>query len=79
MPVARVLELQRAEAELEGQNGGFILRIVEPETRISEVELQSLGLADARPEEAIARLRDLVVNERSWVSAMRNCWSGWDV
>ncbi len=62
--VTRLLELQRAEAELEGQIGGFVSRIAEAETRISEIELQSLRLADARREEAIAQLRDLAVNER---------------
>ncbi len=64
VPVTRLLELQRAEAELEGQIGGFVSRIAEAETRISEIELQTLRLADARREEAIAELRDLVVNER---------------
>ena len=64
VPVTRLLELQRAEAELEGQIGGFVSRIAEAETRISEIELQTLRLADARREEAIAELRDLAVNER---------------
>jgi HlyD family secretion protein len=64
VPVARLLELQRAEAELEGQIGGFVSRIAEAETRISEIELQTLRLADARREEAIGRLRDLAVNKR---------------
>ncbi|MEM9576706.1 MAG: HlyD family type I secretion periplasmic adaptor subunit [Pseudomonadota bacterium] len=64
VPVTRLLELQRAEAELEGQIGGFVSGIAEAETRISEIELQTLRLADARREEAIASLRDLAVNER---------------
>ncbi|MEM6563107.1 MAG: HlyD family type I secretion periplasmic adaptor subunit [Pseudomonadota bacterium] len=61
---SRLLELQRAEAEREGQIGGFISRIAEAETRISEIELQSLRLADERREEAIEQLRDLAVNQR---------------
>ena len=39
-------------------------QIAEAETRISEIELQSLRLADARREEAIGQLRDLSLNER---------------
>ena len=62
--VTRLLELQRAEAELEGQIGGFVSRIAEAETRISEIELQVLRLQDAQREEAIQQLRDLAVNER---------------
>lgn len=67
VPVTRLLELQRAEAELEGQVGGFVSRVAEAETRISEIELQSLRLADSRREEAIAELRDLAVNERELI------------
>jgi HlyD family secretion protein len=62
--VTRLLELQRAEAELEGQIGGFVSRIAEAETRISELELQILRLADARREEAIEQLRDIAFRER---------------
>ncbi len=65
--VTRLLELRRAEAELEGQVGGFVSRIAEAETRISELELQILRLADARREEAIEQLRDLAFRERELI------------
>lgn len=64
---ARLLDLQRAEAEREGQIGGYLAQIAEAETRISEIELQTLRILDARREEAIAQLRDLAFNEREFL------------
>ena len=62
--VTRLLELQRAEAELEGQIGGLVSRIAEARTRVSQIELQTLRLADGRREDAITELRDLSASER---------------
>lgn len=62
--VTRLLDLQRTEASLEGQIGALVSQIAEAETRISEIELQRLRLADARHEQAIAELRDLAVSEK---------------
>lgn len=62
--VTRLLQLQRAEAELQGSIGGFVSQIAQAETRISEIELQVLRLQDNRRETAIEELRDLAFNER---------------
>ena len=62
--VTRLLELQRAEAELLGSIGGFVSQVAEAETRIAEIELQVLRLEDNRREEAIEQLRDIAFQER---------------
>lgn len=61
--VQRLLELQREEARLDGEIGRLISTIAEAETRITELEIQSLRLVDGRREEAITRLRDLQYSE----------------
>jgi HlyD family secretion protein len=60
---SRLLELQRAEAELQGQVGRLDAQVAEARTRISTLEIEALRLSDTRREEAIAQLRDLSVNE----------------
>ncbi|HKK52292.1 MAG TPA: HlyD family type I secretion periplasmic adaptor subunit, partial [Myxococcota bacterium] len=61
--IQRLLELQREEARLEGEIGRLMAAIAEAETRVSELEIQSLRLVDSRREEAITRLRDLQYSE----------------
>lgn len=60
---SRLLELQRAEARLEGEIGSLTARAAEARTQISGLEIQRLTLFDQRREEAISRLRDLGYNE----------------
>lgn len=60
----RLRELQRAEAELEGQTGALNAQIAEAETRIATLEIEKLRLIDARRETAITELRNLTVNGR---------------
>lgn len=59
----RVLELQREQAQLKGEIGRLIAAIAESETRVSELEMQSLRLGDRRREEAITELRELQLSE----------------
>lgn len=61
--VTRLLQLQRAEAELQGSIGGFVSQIAEAEMRIAEIELQVLRLDDNRREEAIEQLRDIAFRQ----------------
>ena len=61
--VSRLLELQRAQARLEGEIGSLTARVAEARTQISGLEIQRLSLFDQRREEAISRLRDLGYNE----------------
>lgn len=63
----RLLQLQRAEAELQGSIGGIVSRVAEAKTRIAEIELQVLRLEDNRREEAIEELRDLALQERELI------------
>jgi len=63
IPVRRVLELQREQAQLKGEIGRLIAAIAESETRISELEMESLRLVERRREEAITELRDLQLSE----------------
>lgn len=60
---ARLLELQREEASLEGEIGNLMARKAEARTRISALEIQQHGLYDTRREDAISTLRDLRTNE----------------
>jgi HlyD family secretion protein len=55
----RVLALQREEAQLVGQLGELQASRAEAEGRITEIEIQILGLRDERREEAITQLRDI--------------------
>ncbi len=60
--IARVLELQRTEAEQLGDVGRLTAAIAEARTRISALEIEVLRLEDARREEAISELRDLNIS-----------------
>lgn len=60
---ARLLELQRAQANIEGEIGSLTSRIAEARTQISGLEISRLALFDQRREEAISGLRDLGYNE----------------
>lgn len=58
-----ILGLQRERARLEGQSGELVAAVGEAEERITEIEIEILGLQTTRREEAITRLRDLQFNE----------------
>lgn len=58
-----VLNLQRERARLLGQEGELTASVAEAAERISEIEIELLGLQTTRREEAITRLRDLQFNE----------------
>jgi len=60
---ARLLELQREEARLQGEIGNLTSRAAEAEVRISALAIESLKLTDRRREEAISRLRDIGYTE----------------
>jgi len=62
-PVARLLELQREQARLEGEIGSLTAKTAEARTSISGLEIQRLNLFDKRREEAISRLRDMRYSE----------------
>ena len=58
-----ILNLQREKARLSGQMGELTASVGGAEERITEMEIEILGLATTRREEAITRLRDLQFNE----------------
>ena len=58
-----VLNLQRERARLIGEAGELTASAAEAEERITEIEIELLGLETTRREEAITRLRDLQFNE----------------
>jgi len=60
---SRVLTLQRDEAQLRGQAGQLLSTRAQAEGRITELEIQILGLAAARREEANTQLRDIGYRE----------------
>lgn len=60
---SRLLALQREEADLSGQVGELQASRAEGETRITELEIQALGLQDKWREEAITQLRDIQSRE----------------
>ncbi|WP_019953475.1 HlyD family type I secretion periplasmic adaptor subunit [Yoonia vestfoldensis] len=60
---SRVLALQREEASLLGRVGELTAQAAQAAERMTEIEIQVLGLASARREEAITRLRDLQFNQ----------------
>ncbi len=60
---SRVLALQREEASLLGRVGELTAQAAQAAERMTEIELQILGLSSTRREEAITRLRDLQFNE----------------
>ena len=56
---ARVLELQRTEAGLQGRRGELTAQRAESEGRITEIRIEAAKLNTARREEAITDLRDI--------------------
>ncbi|TGD44886.1 HlyD family type I secretion periplasmic adaptor subunit [Pseudotabrizicola sediminis] len=60
---SRVLALQREEASLLGRVGELTAQAAQAAERMTEIEIQVLGLASSRREEAITRLRDLQFNQ----------------
>ena len=60
---SRVLTLQREEASLLGRVGELTAQAAQAGERMTEIEIQILGLSSTRREEAITRLRDLQFNE----------------
>ncbi len=63
VPVARMLELQREEARLEGEIGRLAAESAEARAKISGISIEILKLSDRRREDAITRLRDLRYSE----------------
>lgn len=63
VPVARILELQREEARLEGEIGRLMAESAEAKGKISGISIEILKLTNHRREEAITRLRDLRYSE----------------
>lgn len=60
---SRVLALQREEADLQGRVGELTAGAAQAAERMTEIEIQILGLSSTRREEAITRLRDLQYNQ----------------
>lgn len=60
---SRVLALQREEASLLGRVGELTSQAAQAAERMTEIEIQILGLSSTRREEAITQLRDLQFNE----------------
>ncbi|QIE57039.1 HlyD family type I secretion periplasmic adaptor subunit [Pikeienuella piscinae] len=60
---SRVLALEREKARLEGQRGELIANIARLRGQISEIEIQLLGNASTRREDAITQLRDNAYRE----------------
>lgn len=60
---SRVSALQREEANLLGRVGELGASVAQAGEQITEIEIEILGLATSRREEAITRLRDLQFNE----------------
>ncbi|MBU2992544.1 HlyD family type I secretion periplasmic adaptor subunit [Octadecabacter sp. 1_MG-2023] len=58
-----VLNLQRERARLQGQVGELTASVAGARERITEIEIEILGITTTRREEAITRLRDLQFNE----------------
>lgn len=68
---SRVLSLQREEARLSGSVGELTATKAQAEGRITETEIQILGLTTQRREEAITTLRDLQSSERELAEQAR--------
>ncbi|EAR49706.1 type I secretion membrane fusion protein, HlyD family protein [Oceanicola granulosus HTCC2516] len=60
---SRVIALQREQANLSGTRGELVASVAQAEGRITEIEIQLIGIDRARREEAISTLRDLQYNE----------------
>ncbi|WP_210529220.1 HlyD family type I secretion periplasmic adaptor subunit [Rubellimicrobium arenae] len=59
---ARVLELEREEANLQGRQGELTAAVAQAEGRITEIEINILRIQSQRREEASSALRDLGYN-----------------
>ena len=60
---SRVLALKREAANMQGRVGELSAQSAQAAERMTEIEIQILGLTSTRREEAITRLRDLQYNE----------------
>ena len=60
---ARVLQLLREQANLDGRVGELTAAVAQAEGRITEIDIELLKLSTQRREEAITRLRDLQYSE----------------
>ncbi|MFQ1701093.1 HlyD family type I secretion periplasmic adaptor subunit [Loktanella agnita] len=60
---SRVLALQREQASLLGSAGELTAQAAQAAERMTEIEIQILGLSTSRREDAITQLRDLQYNE----------------
>jgi len=60
---SRVLALRREQADLLGRAGELTAQNAQAQERVTEIEIQVLGLTSTRREEAITQLRDLQFNE----------------
>jgi HlyD family secretion protein len=63
VPAARVSDLRREAARLEGEIGQLASVVAEARTRIAALDIESLRITDRRREEAISELRDLQFSE----------------
>ncbi len=68
---SRVLALQRSQAELLGRNGELTAASAQASQRMTEIDIQILGLTTTRREDAITRLRDLEYNELEFFERRR--------
>ena len=60
---SRVLALRREEANILGRVGELTAATAQAQERMTEIEIQILGLTTTRREDAISRLRDLQYNQ----------------
>ena len=67
---SQVLSLRREEARLRGSVGELIANAAEAAERISEIDIQILGLTSQRREEAITQLRDLQFREVEYIETV---------
>lgn len=63
IPAARVLDLKREEARLEGELGRLAAVVAEARTQQSGLRIEALRIAETRREDAISTLGDLRFNE----------------
>ncbi len=60
---SRVLSLRREDARLLGRRGDLLSTVARNQGRISEIGIEQIRLRDARREEAITQLRDLLTSQ----------------
>jgi membrane fusion protein, type I secretion system len=60
---SRVLSLRREDARLLGRRGDLLSTVARNRGRISEIGIEQIRLRDARREEAITQLRDLLTSQ----------------